>query len=427
METSPITLIGNVGFNPASIVAAGRRFSVGRAILLSTPDTNEVATVVASQLGCETRVVLYPSSMLALKEIEECVQAAALPNVSDHIVFDMTGGTKVMAAGTWTTLVGLGIEKLDAVYLEQDGQMTLATDGRALDQCFGIKINEVLAWHGATSRSASWQGKLSAMPKRQIDGAGFGLHLFRLYGSRATVKISSRTIDGRDFDYLSVKGADGKLPKKLPSWIERVDASTVRTPVCNYFSKNAWLEELCLDRARKVLGDCARTNAAAGLHIDTLNGGFHDEADTVLVRGSRVCIIEAKARLSGPGAGADLQKRIQKTTRMFGALAHVIFVHPSWGASPPKSLVDLTVRGATLVASDIQVLDRAIAKSLLTGAEFDQWVRNTQPSPKRRSSTDGDRKRSAGSQAETAVALAFKNAGQCPNDQRDGGNVDDRP
>ena len=161
---------------------------------------------------------------------------------------------------------------------------------------------------------------------------------------------------------ITLKGIS--IPDDLPAGFCQESKCRLVSEIPGFFTHNSWLEELCLHRAQVVLGNCSLTRAAANLHIISKKHRGQDEADIVLVRGSQVCVIEAKARLDGAGAGADLMKRMQKTRRFFGVLAKTVFVHPAWGAVPPEALVELAGDKATLVGANVDLIDTAIRSAL---------------------------------------------------------------
>jgi hypothetical protein len=103
---------------------------------------------------------------------------------------------------------------------------------------------------------------------------------------------------------------------------------------------------------------------AMGLELCDPAGTVLDEFDVVAVRGARVLVVEAKARATGGGGGADLQKRIHKVHRFFGRFATVVFVHPAWGPAPPPALAASAGPGIHLVGSDLGALDRAIREAV---------------------------------------------------------------
>lgn len=346
-------LVGCVGHNPGSCLIAARKFQVSRAVLVCTAATRPQLQVVAAQLRVPVREVMLVAGDLSVAGVEAKVRGALDLGPEERVILDATGGTKLMGIGAWLGLSALPRARWSAVYLENDGELLDPRSGQHLTYRVAIEIDEILAWHGRKIRGAAWRGMLSDVQPEIRRRASLGDVLMKAVAEKRVRFYGNNTAL-----FLS-----GTPPRSLPAGFRR-EENRVKTTVSRYFSKNQWLEELCVHRARVVFSRQKNIRAAAGVKTVLLNDRSEDEADVVLVRGPRTCIIEAKARLQYEGAGAELQKRIAKTWENFGAHAKVIFVHPAWGQQPPRDLVAMVGARATLVGANPVALDRAIFDAL---------------------------------------------------------------
>lgn len=355
-STGNTTLVGCVGFNPASVLIAARHYKPARVILIGTAGTKHHVGALSRQLGIPVQCIAMATANEPIGVIAEHVREKLRDDSNGRILFDVTGGNKLLTLGAW---VGIGSAKLatDAVqlvYLTPDGKLIDPTNGRDTNQQAVIKISEVLEWNGAKVKSTGWAGSLSGLPTAMVERRRLGEALLHTLASEKLLIEADRN------------EATVELPQAIISSLPpgfSMQGKKLRSNVSGYLQLNAWLEELCLLHAASVLREDAATRAGIGVKLIRDSGGS-DEADVVLVRGSRVCVIEAKARRTSKGAGDDLQKRIAKTREFFGDHAHVIFVHPAWGKSPPASLIGSSIRNVDLVGGDPKALDIAIKKAL---------------------------------------------------------------
>lgn len=343
-------LVSAIGFNPSSAVIAGRHYAVDRAVLVGSPQMD----AVAAQLNVPTTPIAFESASAMIGDVHRELNRTLHLASDERVVLDVTGGTKLLALGVWNAMMPLPHDRIDPVYLLPNGQLVNPVTGEAIEQRVRIGIDEVLAWQGAQCGSATWHGMLADVDRDIARRARLGAFLVSALADRRL------RVDARRNRATITRGP---ILTKLPQGVSVVRENQLQARQEDYFSTNIWLEEVCLQRARAVLRNCAVTQAAMGQHM-AFPGNAGDEADVVLVRGARTCVIEAKARRQGSDVGADLDKRISKTKEFFGSHAAVIFVHPAWGTNPPHELVRRTERSAYLVGGDLAALDRAIASAL---------------------------------------------------------------
>lgn len=347
--------IGCVGFNPASLLVAARHFQIDEAVLLASRTSEPQLEAVARQLDIPVHKLVFSQEIPTLNAITEKLVPILDSRREAQIILDVTGGTKLMAIGAWSSVQACAGTIL-STYLKPNGVMINPQTGKKIRHEVAIEIAEVLAWQGTTANGAVWTGEIADIDRQILDREAVGITVLSAMAKKRAVF---------DVEKNMVRLKRTPLPESLPPSVHRLNDRTLGSDVKGYFSHNRWLEEICLIRAQAVLGDYPATRAALGLVLRTgSSNATNDEADVVLVRGSRICIIEAKARKVAGGAGGELHKRIQKTQRYFGELAHVIFVHPAWRDKPPSDLVDAAGTRATLIGSDIEALDRAILKAL---------------------------------------------------------------
>ena len=357
-----LVLLGCVGFSPASVVAVGRDFLPSRAVLIATRKSQAQLAAVTRQLEVPVEaVILDGDGMEPIASLQLKIARALKMAPHESIVLDLTGGTKIMTAATYEAARQLRADKVKVVYLTPDGTIIDATDGMARDSSARLEISEVLEWQGAAISKREWSGPLSAVPKSVTQRAALGRFLLNAYGEkRARIETASNAITISRKPWLTA----------LPPGFSEMGNGRIKSTIPGYFSHNRWLEELCLHQATIALDNCSITRVAAGLHIFSGEHKGSDEADVVLLRGTQVCVIEAKARLDSKGAGADLMKRMQKTRRFFGVMAKTVFVHPAWGPSPPPALVEITGDKGILVGARLKDINTAIREALSIRTDF---------------------------------------------------------
>lgn len=348
-------LVSCIGFNPASAVIAARHYRAARAVLVGTRDTQRQLDAVASQIAVPVRRIEMDDPRWPIRRLADAVCRAVAAAPGDDVVLDVTGGTKLMTLGVWIGTGNTGSQRVRVTYLGGDGRLVDPLTGDVSGQRVVIGIDEVLAWQGARISSARWMGPLDAVDGDLIARAQ-QLAPLLIRAVRQKALAIGQSANSASLGPIA-------LPAALPAGVA-ARGNRLVSSVEGYFSHNAWLEEWCLAGAARVLRDAPQARAGLGI-VATLGHHGQDEADVVLVNGARVCVVEAKARLSSDGAGAELQKRIAKTQEYFGDHAHVVFVHPAWGPQPSKHLVEVVGRRATLVGSRKEDLDRAIARAVL--------------------------------------------------------------
>jgi hypothetical protein len=119
-------------------------------------------------------------------------------------------------------------------------------------------------------------------------------------------------------------------------------------PIPGYYSNNGWLEELGLLLAWQALTIKERQQVEATLGMRGLEAGIACvEADAILVRGHRLCAIEAKAgkiRARGVNANrSDINEVHQCASKLksnFGPFTRLIYIAPRYKLSPPGASVE---------------------------------------------------------------------------------------
>lgn len=365
MAVRSLVLVAAVGFNPASILIAARVLRPSRLVLIATKDTRSRAETLCAQYGvspAHRKIVVWPS-VPSIDEVAVGVSGVVAAAPDQRVVLDITGGTKTLSIGVWQGLNEKFGDRLEAVYLEQGGQLADARTGQRIKSQCELRIEEYLAWNQAKTTSKTvWTGKLAEIPEELLDRRRVGRTLADAMRRKASLAFSNLgegvVVDGSQ--------AAGVWPTPLPVGFSAVPDG-VETTRRGYFSNNVWLEELALAEAHEALSGFGTVRAALGLYVVTKGRGGkkgNDEMDVVLVRGARAVVIEAKARQSGRGAGADLMKRLQKARRFFGSHVTVIFVHPAWGESAPPDLQELAGRSCVLTSGDSAELQAAIRQGL---------------------------------------------------------------
>lgn len=368
--TAP-ALIGAIGRNPASLVVVGRHFGVRSALLVCTAQTAWLVPVLARQLDLPDQAVHAirvgdDKGNHGIGEVRDKVHAALDRADVGAAVLDITGGTKAMSVGLYEAARAASLPRLHTVRLEPNGQLRDEDHGAAIPHAVTLEPAEFVEWYDGGPVRCTWRGPLARIPHAMRRRKRIGELILRHFSPG----------DGRPGVALNADGS-ARFPVPVPADLElppgfvRRDAHTIAAAGrdASYFSKNGWLEELCLLRAGLVARDVADVRAALGLELGRDGSGSLDEADVVLTRGARVCVIEAKARAKGAGAGGEVNKRIGKAHRYFGSAVHVIFVHPAWGRRAPQKLVTTAGENTTLVGRDLRLLQQAVAAAL--GIPFD--------------------------------------------------------
>lgn len=355
-------LVSLVGLNPGSTLFSARVLRPERMALIHTSESAAQAEALAAQASCPSDRVTWDPS-LGVDKARERVRKELTFN-AERVVIDLTGGTKLMSIGAWQGLADQYGDDLEAVYVDPKrvvlvdagtGTPRLGGDSRA-----AIRPEEVLTWYGAQLRITEWQGPLSEIPDGSWTHLELARHLLRAFGEAAVGRGVHR--DG------GLKVPRNYLPEALPPGT-RYKKGRIYSDSKSFLGANVWLEELCLASACRAVGDRADEVFAAHGMVVYAGTGCDDEMDVVLTRGRRIVVIEAKARGSRAGAGADVHKRIQKACRFFGSHVQVIVVIPAWGEEPPRDLRDLTQDHAVLVGADEERLDQEIRRALgLRGA-----------------------------------------------------------
>jgi hypothetical protein len=212
-----------------------------------------------------------------------------------RVLADVTGGTKIMSLGILQACrAGLSQEGLDAVYLDVVRSVDVRS-GQTLDvsESFVISVRDVAALRG---------------------------HVIDRVGREGT--LASK------FPELEETGVPG-----LRRW-QRL----VLEPHGPETADGTWLELACAAAIRQAVAKADRDSVSVVWSCTTMPGPDQpiDETDLVLVRGSRVVVVEAK---SGKQSGsAEVRKRLAMVDATFGTSAHVVFVAPRRTSAGMKAL-----------------------------------------------------------------------------------------
>ncbi len=362
-ETKPEILVGLVGDNPAHVLAVHRLMRPRHTLLVGTARTMAKAEVLRNLLGGRVTLVelhdpgaIEPIQSTLRKAFEQVYEARR----QGSVVLDITGGTKPMAIGAWFVVQDL--QDVTMVYSDPSGLVRDAVTGTLLSGSPPpMTPEDFLALNHSTLTDSWWRGVgVGQLPEHMADRAPLSRDLWTRFP--------------RIKHLLTVNLPFGKvkMPKGKPLPIPR--AFDLRRDMLHepegsgYFTQNRWLEEALLVETLDLLDSLGEADvqvvAGAKVRKAVEEGNSIDEMDLVLVRGLRVVVVEAKARHGAKGAGAQLHKRVEKAHNFFGSQARVVFVHPAWGAAPPRDLVDLVGRRATLVGSEPEAYRDALVMGL---------------------------------------------------------------
>lgn len=349
MSDTADLLVAIVGFNPASVLLCARALKAGRTCLICTAETRDLANILKGQIGSATVVEVRAGATIT--QVAAAV-GSAVPSDARRVSLDLTGGTKILSLGAWHALQARETLDLSIAYLDGDGRLFDAASGVSLPRA-NLMPEDLLRWSGASVRHSRWSGNLKAVPAPIVDRFPVSRALFQHFP---------------DWEVARYAGGERVTGRGIPQTCRGFDTDehgNYFVPAGSGFLRtNEWLEEYCLCEAARAMGtDAESVGALFGSDLVAGAGG-KDEVDIVLTRGARVLVIEAKARLTSKGAGADLHKRVQKARRFFGSHAQVLFVHPAWRGQPPRDLAELADRGTMLVGRDEQRLRAAVRKSL---------------------------------------------------------------
>lgn len=344
------TLVGLVGHNPVSVLVMSRFFRPRKVLLVATDRTLGRAHAAARLLDPEQEVQVFLAEDPSGIEPVTGGLAHLVDAVEGPAVFDVTGGTKIMAVGVGALIGPLAPRY---AYLDGDGMVRDGRSGRVLSDGVQITPFEVAWLYAPDSEvTAAWRDEVGALPRTYAERHPVSRALFETAASGRAVHADER---GR------VK-PPRSLPRSLPPGL-RVRGGGLEADDPGYLGKHGWLEEWCLVEAARVC-EGTSVHGALGLEVVSL-----DEFDVVLVRSSRVLVVEAKAKARGAKErpGADLHKRVAKTRRFFGSNARVIFVHPAWGRRIPPQLAETAQGLATLIGGDAEAYRRAVREALVLG------------------------------------------------------------
>jgi len=352
-------LVSLVGMNPASALVSARVLQPARVVLIHTTQTQEKAQALERQIApTPVRRVCWPHPC-GVDEVAARVADDVALQTGEAVTLDLTGATTLFSVGAWAGLsaaLGTGFQ---AVYLRQnDSRLCDARTAEVLSLgTADISPKEVLAWYGAAPLSQSWSGRLDQVPKRVFAR----LPLYRAVCTLWAQPGGIVRVKGRPAWRLNGK----RLPQPLPAGFRLHQGALWCDADTDCIGANRWLEEYCLAVAAEELGRTATVHGALGLatYVGS-NKGVVDEGDVVLVLGGRVVVLEAKANLDPKGAGADVQKRVQKVRRFYGSHAQVIVVRPVWGDAPPQALAELMAEHAQMVGNNERSLRHAVRRAL---------------------------------------------------------------
>lgn len=370
-RTNGGSLIGLVGFNPASVVVAARALGPTACVFGFTTESAHTARAVQAQLG-KSRVQLFefPSKNPGIDEVRASTAAALdeLTPGSGRLMLDVTGGTKPMSIGAALAVYGRAADA-QAVWLNGRGELLDAATGQSVGRGAAITPREVVAWTpGATVASTKWEGSsgksLGAL-SAHVEGIGpLAEVLMRLLATPGAHEQLVKRTD-QPMPLTPTTGDDGlvrmqlpgvELPEALPASVRREGDALI----CSRegpLAQGGWLEFYALAVLREHFASVPEARIGFGVHLRRAGPGApsgdlaQDEVDAVVTVGSRTLIIECKARSSSGGAGADLQKRVAKTRQFFGSHAKVCFFHPTWGESPPQALAAFDPANVHLVGT----------------------------------------------------------------------------
>ncbi len=349
-------LVGIVGFNPVSVLVAARALSPRRVLLLCTEQSEPQAAALEALLAPPVTIVCW-DAVPGLSEVRESIAEDLGDRGEGPVFFDITGGTKPLAIGAWQGLTAACGDRLRGLYLDQSGVLRDADRGAPLGAEVTIHPDDFLRLRGAQVRKVAWEGALEDMPE---------VMLRRMPLARALYEHLGRTPLCTDIERGAVHCRGAALPRPLPPGFSVRGGWLVAEGDRNWLGKHRWLEELCLGAAREALNGVPGVRAALSLEIRGAEGA-QDEMDVVLTRGSRVTVIEAKARGRREGAGVEALKRLHKARRFFsGPNTRVLFVHPIWGrdAGRYKAIETLGGRNFTILGGRYEALLDSIRAGL---------------------------------------------------------------
>jgi hypothetical protein len=351
-------LLTCLGDNPASAIVAGRHFSVGAVLAIVTARTRKLMEVVGKQLGTPIECLEHDAESEGFTALAYRIRDALSKRAPSGLVVDITGGTKLMGMGAFIGAELLRKHESPVLYLKANGRLADARSGSQLRCEVSISPQEVLAWYGARITRHSWlRPAKHGVPGEILERRALSHFLFERLGHKE-LKLAPN-------ERGAIELQQGQWPEPLPRGVERLSETIIHAPGLRYLKFSGWLEELCLLRAHAVARGATASWTAYGCHVAVTSQSTDlDEVDVIVVRGARVCAIEAKAKFSSESAGAELQKRIHKTRRFLGQQAKVIFVHPAWGKNVPADLERSSGAGVYLIGNDLTALDKAVAEAL---------------------------------------------------------------
>jgi len=253
-------------------------------------------------ISCSRMPPVHPYRLQDVKA--QCLAAMARYSEEDHFVFNITGGTKVMALAAY--LAGLESGR-PVIYVEsRDRRLIAVSDGTSYERPFDetrFRLVDVGRYLAAYGRVIDKETLYESLPSRDVATARFFVD--RLAASRALLGKILRAIRQQGDSIAPRRFALEELPSSRQIVLDRLIADGYLAPaehagryaVVNesdwHFLRGAWLEVYTFDALhRSHYFDDVRCNVQLR--------GAPGELDVVLTRNASMGICEAKfeARLS---------------------------------------------------------------------------------------------------------------------------------
>lgn len=185
-------MVGCVGHNLGSCLIVAREFEVDRVVLVCTPETRREMRAIATRIDVPVREVMLDDQSPSIADVEARVREALELGPDEHVVLDVTGGTKLMSIGTWLVMSALPPSRWLAVYLEAGAELLDPRSGKRMGYHVAIEIEEVLAWHQRKIRHVTWRGLLSEVPPDISRRVSLGAALMKVVAEKRVRQRASR-------------------------------------------------------------------------------------------------------------------------------------------------------------------------------------------------------------------------------------------
>lgn len=415
-------LITLVGKNPHSSMLAALQWRLPYCLLICTETTENVARVLEKQLAqiktadgqaIQVGVMVWNDPPTLSEAKPRLQQFFEKRQHITHIVFDTTGGNKLMMINAWEAIYR-GVVHPDVVHRgvvqgsqekekQMQAQLVYLNDaenaffdvlqGTAIPRMAGVNLDpsHIIEWKHAeaifTSKAKGSSADFvlptarSTHPVLQAICTRIGLSqtlLQALVQKQLKLESPKLSITQPNFSHyftsLAPKVTQGLQLQHTGDkcWMVEPPATPFPAFIDGYAKANGWLEELCLYLCLQALHDAGMRDVDWywSFKWTYIHNGqsTNDESDLIFVRGARVVVVEAKARTESGGAGDGLQKRVQKSQSFLGFQTRVIFVHPVSSASAVSGLVH-SVQGSNTPQQTTIVSDpiKDLGKTLIAG------------------------------------------------------------